>query len=413
MTDKTAFTRRELYDLVWETPIAKLAEQLGISDRGLAKICERHRVPTPPRGYWAKVEAGGRPKRAIFAEAAEHQLNLVEINSTLSRIPDEARAVLEKARQERRMSGPKKQEMPRPVRDVEPVIAVHPALVATAKALRKAKISGSNIVSAFGNGCLGVKVGSENVERAIACLDALIRALIAKSFEVQPTDKGAKVGIEPDKVLFALKERTHWQSHVPTKEELLAEKRREEKIARSRSGDSWFSSLYERAYPEKDEIPTGLLVLQIDGYYDGIRRSWADAKSQTLEGLFDKIVVGFEAVVAAERARRLDREELQRNWAEQQRRKELAEKRGKREKQRVDLFKQLMEWDKEAASIQDWISATLLKPPSDNEADLSRMIDWARARCRTLEASTTREYMAERQGQLLALPFLFFQRGID
>jgi chromosome segregation and condensation protein ScpB len=37
-------TREELYDLVWSTPMTKVADGLGISDRGLAKICARHRV---------------------------------------------------------------------------------------------------------------------------------------------------------------------------------------------------------------------------------------------------------------------------------------------------------------------------------------------------------------------------------
>jgi hypothetical protein len=47
-----------LYDLVWSTPIATLAEQFDISDRGLAKTCARYQIPVPGRGYWAKVEAG-------------------------------------------------------------------------------------------------------------------------------------------------------------------------------------------------------------------------------------------------------------------------------------------------------------------------------------------------------------------
>jgi hypothetical protein len=41
-------TRRELHDLVWSRSVQKLAAELGISDRGLAKICPRHRVPSPP-----------------------------------------------------------------------------------------------------------------------------------------------------------------------------------------------------------------------------------------------------------------------------------------------------------------------------------------------------------------------------
>jgi len=40
-----------------------LAAELGISDVGLAKACRRHAVPVPPRGYWAKVQAGHKPPR--------------------------------------------------------------------------------------------------------------------------------------------------------------------------------------------------------------------------------------------------------------------------------------------------------------------------------------------------------------
>lgn len=98
---KTVLSRRDLYELVWSTPVTKLAEQFGISDRGLAKICERHRVPTPPRGYWAKLEAGAKPKKAVFAEASD-ALNVIEINPTLSNMPPEARQIVERARAERK-----------------------------------------------------------------------------------------------------------------------------------------------------------------------------------------------------------------------------------------------------------------------------------------------------------------------
>ena len=64
--NEQTFTRRELYDLVWSKPILKLAEEFGLSDRGLAKICERHRIPVPPRGYWAKLAAGKPIKQARF-----------------------------------------------------------------------------------------------------------------------------------------------------------------------------------------------------------------------------------------------------------------------------------------------------------------------------------------------------------
>ena len=54
------FTRAELYERVWATPMSKLAVEFGLSDQGLAKICRKHDIPTPPRGHWAKL-ASGKP----------------------------------------------------------------------------------------------------------------------------------------------------------------------------------------------------------------------------------------------------------------------------------------------------------------------------------------------------------------
>lgn len=38
--------------------------EYGLSDRGLAKLCERNSIPVPPRGYWAKKAAGQKVKKA-------------------------------------------------------------------------------------------------------------------------------------------------------------------------------------------------------------------------------------------------------------------------------------------------------------------------------------------------------------
>jgi hypothetical protein len=51
-------TRQELYDLVWSHPRTELASRLGVSDVAIGKACIRENVPAPPRGYWARMEAG-------------------------------------------------------------------------------------------------------------------------------------------------------------------------------------------------------------------------------------------------------------------------------------------------------------------------------------------------------------------
>ena len=64
----TVLSRRELYELVWSKPMSKLAQEYGLSDRGLAKLCFRHKVPVPPRGYWAKLAAGASVTQPPFLE---------------------------------------------------------------------------------------------------------------------------------------------------------------------------------------------------------------------------------------------------------------------------------------------------------------------------------------------------------
>lgn len=54
--------RSELYALVWKTSMRNLGPQLGLSDRGLKKICTRFDIPVPGVGYWARVEAGQSPR---------------------------------------------------------------------------------------------------------------------------------------------------------------------------------------------------------------------------------------------------------------------------------------------------------------------------------------------------------------
>jgi hypothetical protein len=51
-------TRRELYDLVWSTPMKALAADFKVSDVAVAKVCRKADIPVPGRGHWAKKEAG-------------------------------------------------------------------------------------------------------------------------------------------------------------------------------------------------------------------------------------------------------------------------------------------------------------------------------------------------------------------
>ena len=60
--------REELYELVWSTPMTKVAEKFEVSGSYLARVCTELRVPRPERGYWAKLAVGKAPQRPALPE---------------------------------------------------------------------------------------------------------------------------------------------------------------------------------------------------------------------------------------------------------------------------------------------------------------------------------------------------------
>lgn len=69
----TRVSRQALYEMIWKEPISKVSPRLGISDVGLSKICRKHGISRPPRGYWAKVIAG---KSVVKAPLSRRGLGL-------------------------------------------------------------------------------------------------------------------------------------------------------------------------------------------------------------------------------------------------------------------------------------------------------------------------------------------------
>src|SRR5260221_6392311 len=131
-------SRRDLYELVWSKPVEKVAEEFGISGRGLAKICERHRIPSPPRGYWARLAAGQHVKKAILRDVIDPLFDNVVIESSIAGLSEEAQGIVREAKAKQAL----RQRDRLPV-DNPPVTElaqeIHRSIDLTVKLLRKRK----------------------------------------------------------------------------------------------------------------------------------------------------------------------------------------------------------------------------------------------------------------------------------
>lgn len=387
MTPPIILSRRELYDLVWSKPMRDVAAEFGISDVGLSKVCERHCVPRPEQGHWNKINAGKKVKQTLFVETDDPTVNRVEIRGGLSQVPEVARQIIEKARAARKTSGQRRDQFAQAPK-VEAVVEPHRVISRTAKALRKGPPDRNGGVRAFGEGLCGVAVAADRVERAISFLDGLARTLEQNGLILVARGQAMGVTSGADEAVFTLKERTRQEKHSPTGEELAEEERRRKKLEKTHGSVSpWLLSL-DRAYPEFDTIYTGEFAFQIEGYSDGVRRKWADGKTQTVERLLDDIVVGIIALLAARKQDREDREVRQRERKELERRRALASRRSDREEKRLTYIRSVFDLNDEAGRLRDWLDREEIKNAGDAGDDFDRLVAWARARLSTLEATT-------------------------
>ena len=83
--------RAALYKEVWQTPVAQLAKKYNLSDKGLAKVCKRMKIPLPPRGYWAKQTHGHDVRRRALKPLKGDGEEQVIINRSVTHLTEMAR----------------------------------------------------------------------------------------------------------------------------------------------------------------------------------------------------------------------------------------------------------------------------------------------------------------------------------
>ncbi|MFA5957671.1 MAG: hypothetical protein WC811_13960 [Hyphomicrobium sp.] len=298
--------------------------------------------------------------------------------------------MLRKAKAER--SERREECVPESLLSSPPVEKPHHIVAATAKALRKEKSDEYGCVSATGMGLCGVIVHKDRVERTIIFLDALATALDADGLQLRPDEMRMKIVVGKDMVAFTLTEKTRREKHIPTEKEQELHKRQLAKRRRAANYKNWdlYMSLpHWEPWPEYDTVYTGQLAFVIDCWARGLRKTWADGRTQSVESMIEDIVTGLKIILANEKTERERREEDERQRGELARRRDLAKKRNEREERRITHLRGLVQLQREATDIKNWLASLPDTAAADIPTDLGRMIHWATARLADLEARTT------------------------
>lgn len=328
-----AVTRQELYDLVWQTPMIKLAKTYGLSDVGLRKICVKYDIPTPPIGYWAKRAHGKRVRQPALPAIKANQSDTIHL--VVHNVADLPAQVL----QEQEAVLANADSYPPVVIPEERPKKLHPVAAATERSLKAAKVDYEGFRTAVDPGGISVSVGKDSVERVVRIVDAVARAVEARGYAFLEDPKGIRIIVDDVPMSWRIHETRSHTAHEPTKQELERQAKRDED--RRRWPQIYSSRNDVKVYASWDYFPSGRLTLNfVDAtryYYsisDGSIGTWRDRKAAALETCLDEAMRSLALGAVKIRHRLADEAEKERlreqeraRWRLEQARKERAVKR--------------------------------------------------------------------------------------
>lgn len=373
------FTREALYEKVWAKPMRTLAAEFGLSDVGLAKLCARHDIPRPPRGYWAKLAAGNRltktplpassstsreivimpseqvePDRTVEA-AIETTAAALEAAVTLPATLDDAHAKVKAlVRAHKQAQAARRQEIkqrrhdwwrPEPLPDLTERDTER--LKATSALFTAAETAGLKIADVEITGTLTFKTGRHQVELVLA--ERMRRGL-------KPLEGEAKL----------------WSAFHQSFQAGLA--------------------------------PTGRLRAEIKTHLGtGVKTRWEETETKPIATLIPQIVGTLVAAAEKLDAMQREREERERRYAEARAREAEARRLRELDEARWKQVRERAAEQEEFARLQAFIASlkARLEADGDSEVDgqpVSAWIEWAELKAATLDP------FREGLGGVFALP---------
>ncbi|PBB96469.1 hypothetical protein CK224_19305 [Mesorhizobium sp. WSM3862] len=342
------FTRQELYELVWSEPINTVAEKHGLSGRGLAKICERHQIPVPGRGHWARIEAGQKVTKTPLWRIDNPALEHVSLGWRRTLHPQAAFAAEATRKAKAEFQPPKATKVE--IRKIGS--RLHRSVIAFEQEMRRAPVDHEGGIKRP-----WVYIHRESVPRVLTLLHTLAHEL------------------EPDGITFLSTDESMWFIRGASKIhfEISSPKKR----VKSPAG-SWRS--FENVF-------VGRLALQIFGSSEGIKKNWVDKDGIQIESDLRGIVFSIKINLMVQAEIDEQRQKAEDRRAFYAHRKDLEQKRIERERARETFLATVAQDRMEIIHLKETVA--LLPDPAALSPALARMVDWAVKRVADLEERTT------------------------
>lgn len=391
-------SREELFKAAWDRPLDAVAGDFGLTPQELRKICDRHDIPIPSRGYWDQVAAGKRFARPTLRPPRKPDLE--EVRFVGQRRPAEQgepnRQVAEQGSAAVVASKPTRSPRSSASKAREPIPQT------SGSNPRKTKASSPAIDR--NDAGAGVGKGDEPTPNRTR-LDPAVRQWIDKNASDRRDARrnGWGRGMYPDldlpiqqrrlqlySQLFALlraagfavtpghtlDQRSKVRKREHDVEVHIYERRTKHRrpLTDAERRDPW-----TRDKPSIEQLqPSGELVLKLNGsFYYEVVSDFRDARDLALEEQLGTILENIEAAIVESIARGEARErERQAAWkAEQERwrRKQEAEARAAL---RAELVQQASDW-RDATLIREFLSAVRATRPLTS--GLEKWLTWAQS----------------------------------
>lgn len=314
-------TREELYKLVWKKSVFQIAQEYGWSDRGIGKLCEKYKIPTPPRGYWAKYYAGSKTKPPRLPSLRSHNPYHIILSAKIKDKEDISQSIKEIVEQEL----------------LQENLVTVPEKISRYHPLIKERVKGNL---------------DEVCARRNRTLSVLLFALETRGFEIE--DIGYPF-------TFKLKHEAE-KLHLELDEKIIKHKRpltpEEEK-----------KKIYPTQKWEYDLERTNRLKLSLYSYigrYGPDRiKSYTDKKDLIIENILNEVIAQILRYVYKKKEERIERD------LERQRIQEERERRERELENREKLLNEISSW-KKANDIRGFVKAA--NETGEVEKD---WVDWA------------------------------------